>query len=55
MICTEKEQMTCNSEKQGCNGCYYNKCNYVNKDFNMCNLKLIPINNKICKNCEIRG
>lgn len=25
MNCTEKEQMTCNSEKQGCNGCYYNK------------------------------
>ena len=25
MICTEKEQETCNFEKQGCDGCYYNK------------------------------
>lgn len=25
MICTEKEQETCNFEKHGCDGCYYNK------------------------------
>lgn len=25
MICTEKERDTCQVEKLGCNGCYYNK------------------------------
>lgn len=25
MICSEKERETCNFEKLGCNGCYYNK------------------------------
>lgn len=23
--CTEKEQLYCNEEKRGCDGCYYNK------------------------------
>ena len=25
MICSEKERESCNVEKLGCNGCYYNK------------------------------
>lgn len=25
MICTEKERKSCNEEKLGCEGCYYNK------------------------------
>lgn len=25
MICTDKERETCNVEKMGCEGCYYNK------------------------------
>lgn len=25
MTCTSKEQETCNVEKRGCKGCYYNK------------------------------
>ena len=25
MMCTDKEQATCNVEKMGCAGCYYNK------------------------------
>lgn len=53
MICTEKEMLNCNYEKQGCDGCYYN-CMYLNNDFNMCNLKLIPITIENCNNCDIR-
>ena len=25
MMCTEQERETCNAEKMGCDGCYYNK------------------------------
>lgn len=25
MMCTEQERETCNVEKMGCEGCYYNK------------------------------
>ena len=28
MFCTEKERKTCNVEKMGCEGCYYNE-NYL--------------------------
>ena len=29
------------------------KCQYYNKDFGMCNLKLIIVNEKECKECEV--
>ena len=33
MKCTNKEQETCESEKRGCEGCYYN--NDIEKDVNI--------------------
>ena len=29
MICTNKEQETCNEEKMGCEGCFYNQPNNI--------------------------
>lgn len=29
------------------------ECQYYNKDFGMCNLKLIIVNEKECKECEV--
>lgn len=33
MICSEKEQKSCNEEKLGCEGCYYSKISEEEKEF----------------------
>ena len=42
MICSEKERESCNVEKLGCNGCYYNKPN--KEEIELIELRKILVN-----------
>ena len=44
MNCTNKEQETCECEKRGCEGCYYEE-----KDDDMEWLKFLEIANRVCR------
>ena len=45
MFCTSKEQETCEVEKRGCEGCYYNKDgDYMNEEITVGLGFVIPLN-----------